>query len=477
MYKWTRGRGFANGIAVAIVTAVSLVTAVQSEAQSILTDPERTITISRGMSALITPDAPLERVSIADPEIAEAVPLSPTEILINAKTVGSTSLVVWAQGGVPRLFAIEVSADVAGLQRQLDELFPGAGLSLSIQGSTVILSGQARDPSVARRALEIAGSAGVAVINNITAPFPQQILLHVQFAEVNLSATSRLGGDVLAINPQRLGDAFDDLDNFAITESSQEGLNGNIEGDFLGIQTLAQGIVQFAVFGQGTQFETTLRALKSTGNFKSLAEPNLMAIEGKEASFLAGGEFPYPTIQSGDNSNRVVVTFKEFGIRLRFTPEITNTGSIRLAVAPEVSSLDFANGLTLDGFAIPSLQTRRVETEVDLRPGEMLAIGGLLDNSILENVDKIPLLGDIPIIGTFFRDKNVRKRHTELLVIVTPYLVQPSREPIGTPTGEPDDWDDWDAFRRKGTRPGPDGAVHPDGVVTPPDTTGTGGLN
>ena len=461
-----------GGLAVAVLALTGFMTAVQVEAQAILTDPERTITISRGMSALITPSGPLERVSIADPEIAEAVPLSPTEILINARTVGSTTLVLWTQGRQPRLFAIEVAADVAGLQRQLDELFPGAGLTLSIQGSTVILSGQARDPSVARRALEIAGSAGVAVINNITAPFPQQILLHVQFAEVDMSASQRTGGDILALNPQRFDEAFDDIDNFRVLESTTEGLEGDITGSFLGLQTMAQGIVKFAVFGQGSQLETTLRALKTNGHLRSLAEPNLMAIEGKEASFLAGGEFPYPTIQGGgNNTNAITVTFKEFGVRLQFTPQITNTGSIRLAVAPEVSSLDFANGITLNGFQVPSLLTRRVETEVDLRPGEQLAIGGLLDNSQLENVEKIPLLGDIPIIGTFFQDKSVRKRHTELLVIVTPYLVQPSRDGIGIPTGEPDTWDDWDAFRRKGTRPGPDGSVNAS-PITPPDTTG-----
>jgi len=177
-------------------------------AQDILTTPERTVTISRGMSALITPPSPLERVSIADPEIAEAVPLSTTEILINARSVGSTSLVIWSEGERPRLYALEVYADIAGLERQLAGLFPGTGLSLSTQGSTVILSGTARDPSVVRRAIEIASASGVTVINNVTAPFPQQILLHVQFAEVNRTALRSLGADLFALNPQVADNAF-----------------------------------------------------------------------------------------------------------------------------------------------------------------------------------------------------------------------------------------------------------------------------
>ena len=208
----------------------------------------------------------------------------------------------------------------------------------------------------------------------------------------------------------------------------------------------------------------TIRALKSSGHFKSLAEPNLIALEGEEATFLAGGEFPYPVVQGGQNASTTIV-FKEFGIRLRFTPEVTNNGSIRLHVAPEVSSLDFANGLTISGFQIPSLLTRRVETRVDLQPGQHLAIGGLLDNSMLENQEKIPILGDIPILGTFFKSESVRRNHSELLVVVTPYMVDPSGQPIRLPTGQPYTWDDWPGFV-----PNPSGLRGTD--PPPADTTG-----
>ncbi len=172
-----------------------------------------------------------------------------------------------------------------------------------------------------------------------------------------------------------------------------------------------------------------IRALISKGLLKSLAEPNLIALPGREASFLAGGEFPYPAVQGGGGNNAVSIVFKEFGIRLRFTPTITRGGSIRLKVAPEVSALDFSNPLIFGGFTIPSLLTRRAETEVEMKNGQYLAIAGLVDNTLTDNSTKVPLLGDIPILGQFFRSKDARQRRTELLVLVSPKLVLPSDTP------------------------------------------------
>jgi pilus assembly protein CpaC len=193
--------------------------------------------------------------------------------------------------------------------------------------------------------------------------------------------------------------------------------------------------------------------LKGTGEFKSLAQPNLVTREGEEASFLAGGEFPFPSIQQGGGGALAGVTieWREFGILLNFTPTITNAGNVRLRVAPEVSSLDFANGLTFQGFQIPALLSRKVDTDVELRPGQTLAIGGLLDNNMLRNVDKIPILGDIPILGFFFRSEEARQDRTELLVLVTPHILDTDNLPEwALPTGDPNsaDWE-WDAHIRR----------------------------
>ena len=183
--------------------------------------------------------------------------------------------------------------------------------------------------------------------------------------------------------------------------------------------------------------------IKGPQIFRSLTEPNLLAVHGEEASFLAGGEFPYPVVQGGAAVGAVTIQWREYGIRLNFTPTIQSSGNIRLHVAPEVSTLDFANGLTLQGFNIPSILARRAETEIELADGQTFAIAGLIDNSILEDIDKIPVLGDIPILGSLFRSKELRQNKSELLVLVTPRLVQPVEQAPPVPTGEPDVWD-WD---------------------------------
>jgi pilus assembly protein CpaC len=295
-------------------------------------------------------------------------------------------------------------------------------ITLTASGGAIIISGSVRDPHVARRILEVVASSGATVINNMAAPAARQVLLHVRFAEVNRSVLSSLSADLRLINPQNLGGAFEDA-------------------QLVDIETLAEGAVRLFLLGDnGAGLEMLIRALKTQGDFRSLAEPNLIALEGQEASFLAGGEFPFPMVQGGQ-SNAVSIAWKEFGVKLNFTPTVTNIGTIRLDVAPEVSSLDFANGLTFGGFQIPAILTRRTETSIELRPGQHLAIAGLLDNSTLVEWQKIPLLGDLPIIGTFFRSRSVRDRNTELLVLVTPHLVEPTDQPTPLPTGEPETWD------------------------------------
>jgi pilus assembly protein CpaC len=288
----------------------------------------------------------------------------------------------------------------------------------------VIITGSVRDPAISRRAIALAQASGATVINNLQAPSAEQILLHVRFAEVRRSALKRLGAQLAFRN---------------IADVDRVVGNGAV-GD---LETLSEGIVNLLLSGNNASLDASIQALRSTGEFRSLAEPNLIALEGQEATFLAGGEFPYPTLQGGGQQSGVTIAFKEFGVRLSFTPTVTNSGTIRLKVAPEVSSLDFANGLTISGFQIPALVTRRTTTEVELAPGQNLAIAGLLDNSLADNVDKIPFLGDLPIIGALFRSKFNDQNRTELLVLVTPHIVEPSTNQTPVPTGEPGTWQ-WD---------------------------------
>jgi pilus assembly protein CpaC len=352
--------------------------------------------------------------------------VSPTEILINGKTLGTTSLFLWDNTGQIKLYSVEVTADAPGLQRYLSSVLQGERIDVIASGNVVTLSGQVRDASVANRAVEIAKGSGATIVDNLTTPEAVQVLLKVRFAEVNKSAIKEFRSQLATLNPQDLNARTGDWIGSANT-NPQDG-------------TFADGVVDLGLFNANASIEVLIRALSSKGLLKSLAEPNLIAFPGREASFLAGGEFPYPAVQGGGGNNAVSIVFKEFGIRLKFTPTITRGGSIRLKVAPEVSALDFSNPLVFGGFTIPSILSRRAETEVEMKNGQYLAIAGLIDNTMTDNSTKIPLLGDIPILGQFFKSKDARQRRTELLVLVSPKLVLPSDAPALLPTGEPATW-------------------------------------
>jgi pilus assembly protein CpaC len=408
----------------ALVSMALLGGILPAQAQRVVRAPEQVVSVSKGASALLVNTTAIQRFSIGDPTVAEAVVVSPTEILINGKSLGTTSLFLWDNAGQIKLYSIEVTADAPGLQRYLSSVLAGEDIDVVASGNVVTLSGQVRDASVANRAVEIAKGSGALIVDNLSTPEAVQVLLKVRFAEVNKSAIKEFRSQLATRNPQ-------DLDHRGDWVGAG---NTTPEGAF------SDGLIDLGLFNANASIEVLIRMLSSKGLLKSLAEPNLIALPGREASFLAGGEFPYPAVQGGGGNSAVSIVFKEFGIRLRFTPTITRGGSIRLKVAPEVSALDFSNPLVFGGFTIPSLLSRRAETEVEMKNGQYLAIAGLVDNTMTDNSTKIPLLGDIPILGQFFRSKDARQRRTELLVLVSPKLVLPSDTPALLPTGEPASW-------------------------------------
>jgi pilus assembly protein CpaC len=412
-------------LALAGIAFCGVATARPAQAQRVVRAPEQVVTVSKGASALLVNTAAIQRFSIGDPAVAEAVVVSPTEVLINGKTLGTTSLFLWDNSGGIKLYSIEVTADAAGLQRYLGSVLEGEQVDVMASGNVVTLSGQVRDASVANRAVEIAKGSGATIVDNLTTPEAVQVQLRVRFAEVNKSAIKQFRSQIATLNPQDLDD-----DGDWVGSTNTNPANGGF----------SDGLVDLGLFNPNASIELLIQALQSKGDFKSLAEPNLITLPGKEASFLAGGEFPYPAVQGGGSAGSVSIVFKEFGIRLRFLPTITRNGSIRLKVMPEVSSLDFSNPLVFGGFTIPSLLTRRAETEVEMKSGQYLAIAGLMDNRMTDNMTKIPILGDIPILGQFFRSKDARQNRTELMVLVTPKLVLPSDRPSPLPTGEPEAW-------------------------------------
>ena len=384
------------------------------------------VPLTAGRSTVVETDFDVTRIAVTNPAVADAVVVQPREILVDGKGAGTVSLIVWGAGRREQ-YDIVVSQSVSNLQQQLQTLFPGEDIQVNASEEAIILSGQVSSNPVMLRAGEIAQatSSKARVINMLQLPGgaeSQQVILQVRFAEVNRRALTELGVSLFT-GPTGYKDFIarsstqqfpsPDFENLQRTEENGVISNsGEITfGDFLNL----------FVFNTKYNIGAAIKALQSTGFFQSLAEPNLIAYNGQEASFLAGGEVPVPVVQGTTNS--VTVQYKEFGVRLTFRPTIAGD-VIRLNVRPEVSTLDFANGITLSGFRIPALSTRRAQTEVELRDGQSFVIAGLLDNLTQDNTAAVPLLSKLPIIGYLFKSKSERAERTELMVLITPRLVR-----------------------------------------------------
>ena len=371
------------------------------------------VLVTAGRSTVVATDFAVTRIAITNPEIADAVVVQPREVLVDGKKPGTVSLIVWSSDQ-RKQYDIVVEPAITTLEQQLQALFPGEDIAVSVSEEAIVLSGHVSSTNVMLRAAEIATASASKskIINMLQVPGgseSQQVMLQVRFAEVNRRALTELGVSLFA-NRTRFA-ARSTTQQFAAPDFDDEKPNGLVFSDFLNLM----------FFDKKQGIGGVLRALESRGGFQSLAEPNLIAYNGQEASFLAGGEFPVPVVQG--NTNAVTVLFKEFGIRLNFKPTIAGD-VIRLKVRPEVSALDFANGVSLQGFRIPALTTRRAETDVELRDGQSFAIAGLLDNIRQDDTSAIPILSKLPIIGALFRSKADRSEETELMVLITPRLVR-----------------------------------------------------
>ena len=385
----------------------------------------QTLHLLVGRSLVITSPARIKRVSLADPEIAEAIVVSPTQVLVNGKKPGGVSLLLWDEADQSQAFEVSVDIDVLGLSQKIHEVFPAENVHIDTSKDVVIITGKISSAAVADKILEVVKGAAPKVTSMMEVPpLPTgEILLQVRFAEVDRAALTQFGFNLLSTGA---GHTFGSL-----TTQQYGGVGGPAITDTPGSATVTQEIgsaLNIFLFNPDVHLATTIQALENKNLFQILAEPNLMTESGKEATFLAGGEFPYPTIQGtsgGSSSNAVTIQFKEFGIRLSFTPILTADGNIHLKVKPEVSTLDFSNAVTLNGFVLPALSTRRVESDMNLADGQTFAIAGLVDNRVTELMSKVPWLGDVPILGKLFQSKSLNKSKNELLVIVTPHIVRP----------------------------------------------------
>lgn len=407
-------------------------------AQASSQDSSNELFVSVGKSVLVDTTSPVERIAVASGDVAEATAMTRTEILVNGKAPGETTLIVWEAGGVRQFFNLTVrpSSLVANdrleaLRRELRTELPNQSLRVTTENNLVFLRGTVRDLNSANRAVQIASTAGK-VVNLLYVEVPRadpQILLKVRFASVDRSLSYQLGLNLFSTGATNTVGTISTGQYNPPTVTPGVGAAG-ASGNTL---TLSSALNLF-FFRPDLNLGATLEALETQGLVQVLAEPNVMAANGKQASFLAGGQYPYPVVQGvagGGTGAAVTIQFQEFGVRLNFIPTITPRGTIRLQVAPEVSSLDFANGVSISGFTVPAIDVRRVKTEVELRDGQSFAIGGLLDNRETENFSKIPFIGDIPILGKLFQSISRTKSNTELMVIVTPVIAEPM--PAGAP--------------------------------------------
>jgi pilus assembly protein CpaC len=395
-----------------------------------------------GKSLLINTTERLKRVSVTDPAIASLQVITPTQILVHGKAPGEVSLLIWDELERSRSFDLRVDVDISACAEEERRVFPDEQINVTPSRAAIVLSGHVSTEDVAKRAGELASAYSPKVVNVLTfGPVgAQEVLLQVKFAEVDRSALTQLGVNIFSTGAANtIGTVttgqFGGFGSQSVTPGGQSssGTSGTGSTGSTGTNTTINNVLNLFVFRPDINFGAVVEALQTKNLLQILAEPNLIAVNGKEASFLAGGQFPFPIVQPGAGFTAVTISFKEFGVRLQFTPVIMPNGNIHLKVAPEVSTLDFANALTISGFTVPALSTRKAETEFELQDGQSFVIAGLMDNRVTDIYNKIPGLGDIPILGNFFRSKSLQKSNSELMVLCTVHRVSPSSEPVNGP--------------------------------------------
>lgn len=379
-----------------------------------------------GKSVVINVEARVRRILVSNPAVIEALATSPTQVVVEAKTSGTSSLVLWDESGRSRLLDVTVDLDVSGLRTAIEDAFPNAAIQVQADGSRVILSGAVPDQHAEDNLLKMANVYSKDVVDSLgrVPVHERQILLEVRFAEVDRTKLTTLAFNLLSTGAgNTLGTTstqqFSPIGSAAIVQLS----NATASTATFGVSNL----LNIFLFDPNLKLGTTIQDLASKNVLQILAEPNLLALNGQKASFLAGGEFPFPVVQGGVNVGAVTIQFKPFGVKLDFLGYVEENDVIRVHVAPEVSALDFSNAIVISGFTVPALSTRRAETEIELKDGQSFGIAGLLDQTVTTLLSRVPGISSLPILGQLFRSKSDQRTNTELLVLVTPHIVDPAR--------------------------------------------------
>lgn len=383
-----------------------------------------------GKSLLINTTERLKRVSVTDPTVADTLVVTPTQVLVNGLAPGEVSLLIWDELERSRSFDLRVDVDITAASEEMHRLFPDEQINVTPSRSAIVLSGHVTTEDVSKHAGLLASAYSKNVVNVLTfGPVgADEVLLEVKFAEVDRTALSQLGLNLFSTGS---GNSVGSIQTgqFGGTRSGVINDSTGSSGLPFSSQTTISDALNLFFFNPQVHLGAVVKALQSKNLLQILAEPNLVAVNGKEASFLAGGEFPFPVVQPGAGGlSTVTVQFREFGVRLKFTPVIQPNGSIHLHVVPEVSTLDFANSVTVSGTTIPAISTRKADTEFELQDGQSFVIAGLMDNRVTDLGNKVPWLGDVPILGNFFKSKSAQKSNSELMVLCTVRRVLPSSQ-------------------------------------------------
>ena len=388
-----------------------------------------------GKSLLINTTERLKRVSVTDPTVADALVVTPTQVLVNGLAPGEVSLLIWDELERNRSFDLRVDVDITAASEEMHRLFPDEQINVTPSRNAIVISGHVTTEDVAKHAGALASAYSKNVVNVLTfGPVgAEEVLLEVKFAEVDRSALTQVGINLFSTGT---GNTIGTVTTGQFGGLSTSPINNSTNGNGTGTTsttTTVSNLLNMFFFNPQVHLGAVIQALQSRNLLQILAEPNLVAINGKEASFLAGGEFPFPVVQPGAGGiSTVTVQFREFGVRLKFTPVIQPNGNIHLRVAPEVSTLDFADAVTVSGTTIPAISTRKADTEFELQDGQSFVIAGLMDNRVTDISNKIPGLGDIPILGNFFKSKSAQKSNSELMVLCTVRRISPG---VQTPNG------------------------------------------
>jgi len=376
-----------------------------------------------GKSVVIDYPSDVRQISTSNPDIIDASPVTTREILLHGKGLGNATMVVWSKGGERTFYNVTVDLNLDSLRKMLKDTFPAETIQVETSRDSISLNGRVSAREVVDRSIALSSTFGKTVVNNlqVASPIEKQILLRVRFAELDRQKEVQYGVSLFGApggnnGTTMLGTSTGFTPPFSITSKNPQ---TNVT-----TYTIPQAL-NILAFNPFYDLGAIIQALQAENILQILAEPNLMTTNGKEAYFLVGGEFPVPILQGGANAGAVTVQFREFGMRLRFTPVVTENKTIKIHVAQEVSTLDVANSIVLQGIRIPGLSTRRAETDVELGEGQSFVIAGLLDNRETDSLARIPVIGDIPILGALFKSKRETKSRSELVLLVTPEITQP----------------------------------------------------